>query len=128
MEPTIGFWPALLFTLYYIATTTFWLTRIINGLVTKAMIRVLSDPAHSWRHSLVVHFWQIIYTGSALLGLLMLSALLDFWLWWIDGLYALYWLLFLGGSIMRLTSPSTYSNAATQKEFLDLMPPDGPTT
>jgi hypothetical protein len=127
MEPTIGYWPALLFTLYYMVVTTFWLTRIINGLVVKAIMRVLSDPEHSWRHGIVVHFWQIIYAGAALLGLTVLSETLGFWVWWLDGLYALYWVLFLGGSIIRLTSPSTYANVASQKEFLDLMPPGSPT-
>lgn len=126
MEPTFGFWPALLFTLYYMAVTTFWLTRIINGLVTKAVMRVVGDPQHASRHGVVVHFWQIVYTGTALLGLLLLSVSLNFWVWWLDGLYALYWILFLGGSIIRLTSPSSYGNAASQKEFLDLIPPGMP--
>lgn len=119
----IGYWPALFFTLYYIAATTFWLTRVINALVVKAVMRVLSDPDHSWRHGIVVHLWQIVYIGMALFGLTVLSEALGFWVWWLDGLYALYWLLFLGGSIIRLTSPGTYANAASQKEFLDLMPP-----
>ena len=78
MEPAIGYWPALLFTLYYVAVTTFWLTHIINGLVLKGIMRVVSDPAHSWRHGIVVHFWQIVYTGSALAGLMVLSLSLNF--------------------------------------------------
>lgn len=126
MGPSIGFWPALLFTLYYIAVTSFWLSHIINGLVSKAVMRVVMDPSHNWRHGIVVHFWQIIYIAFAILGLFVLSAAVGSWVWWLDGLYALVWLLMLGGSIIRLASPSAYANAATRKEFLDLIPPEGP--
>jgi|HubBroStandDraft_4_1064222.scaffolds.fasta_scaffold337749_1 hypothetical protein len=127
IEPTIGYWPALLFTLYYVAVTTFWLTHIINALIAKAIMRVLSDPEHSWRYGLVVHFWQIVYTAGGLIGLITISGYLGLWVWWLDGLYALYWLLFLGGSIIRLTSPEKYGNVASQNEFLDLIPPGAPT-
>lgn len=113
---------AFLFTLYYVAVTTFWLTRVIDALVKKAVMRVLIEPTRSWRHGIVVHFWQIIYTGAAMFGLIVLSTYLGYWWWWLNGLYFLFWLLFLGGSIFRLASPSSYRNAKTQKEFLDLLP------
>ncbi|HEY9085058.1 MAG TPA: hypothetical protein VIN40_03840 [Candidatus Tyrphobacter sp.] len=115
----------LLFTLYYMAVTSFWLVNVINALVGKAVERVLRDPAHSRRHGLVVHLWQFIYTASAIAGLVLLASCVNYWSW-LDWLYCIAWGLFMFGSFATLTK--RYDNAEAENEFLQVLNDSGKST
>jgi hypothetical protein len=83
----------LLFTLYYVAVTSFWLFNVINALANKGLSRVVTSPEHSMRHAAVVYFWEVFYVAVGIAGLVIVAQIVHYWSW-IDWSYCGFWFLF----------------------------------